>query len=64
VFQPAMKVDAIDTTGAGDTYVGFFLAGYSSGKSVAECLATATNAAALCVVRTGPATSIPSLSEL
>ena len=36
VFQPAVKVKAIDTTAAGDTYVGFFLAGYSAGKSVAE----------------------------
>jgi len=64
IFQPAMKVQAIDTTAAGDTYVGFFLAGYSSGKSIAECLTTATNAAALCVTRTGAATSIPSLGEL
>ena len=36
VFQPAIEVKAIDTTAAGDTYVGFFLAGYSAGKSVAE----------------------------
>ena len=64
VFQPAMKVDAIDTTGAGDTYVGFFLAGYSAGNSVEECLALATSAAAVCVTRAGAATSIPSLSEL
>ena len=64
VFQPAMKVDAIDTTGAGDTYVGFFLAGYSAGNSVEECLALATSAAAVCVTRAGAATSIPSLGEL
>ena len=64
VFQPAMKVDAIDTTAAGDTYVGFFLAGYSAGNSVEECLALATSAAAVCVTRAGAATSIPSLGEL
>ena len=64
IFQPAMKVKAIDTTAAGDTYVGFFLAGYSSGRSVAECLAMATSAAGLCVTRAGAATSIPSLYEL
>ena len=63
-FQPEIKVDAIHTTAAGDTYVGFFLAGYSAGKPVAECLAMATRAAALCVMRTGAATSIPSLDEL
>ena len=64
VFQPAMKVEAVDTTAAGDTYVGFFLAGYSAGNSVEECLALATSAAAVCVMRAGAATSIPSLHEL
>jgi len=64
VFQPAMKVEAVDTTAAGDTYVGFFLAGYSAGNSVEECLALATSAAAVCVMRAGAATSIPSLGEL
>jgi ribokinase len=64
VFQPARKVDAVDTTAAGDTYVGFFLAGYSAGNSVEECLALATSAAALCVMRAGAATSIPTLDEL
>ena len=64
VFQPAMKVAAVDTTAAGDTYVGFFLAGYSAGNSVEECLALATSAAAVCVMRAGAATSIPELNEL
>ena len=64
VFQPAMKVEAVDTTAAGDTYVGFFLAGYSAGNSVEECLALATSAAAVCVMRAGAATSIPGLHEL
>ena len=64
IFQPAIKVDAVDTTGAGDTYLGFFLAGYSAGKSAADCLAMATSAAALCVTRAGAATSIPSQGEL
>jgi ribokinase len=64
IFQPAMKVDAVDTTAAGDTYVGFFLAGYSAGNSVEECLALATSAAAVCVMRAGAATSIPGLDEL
>jgi ribokinase len=64
VFQPAMQVEAKDTTAAGDTYVGFFLAGYSAGNSVEECLTLATSAAAVCVTRAGAATSIPSLDEL
>ena len=64
VFQPAMKVAAVDTTAAGDTYVGFLRAGYSAGNSVEECLALATSAAAVCVMRAGAATSIPDLNEL
>jgi ribokinase len=46
ILLPAAKVGAIDTTTAGDTYVGLFLAGYSSRMSVADFLAMATNAAA------------------
>lgn len=64
VFQPARQVAAIDTTAAGDTYVGYFLAGYSDGNSIKECLALATTAAAVCVTRAGAATSIPGLDEL
>ena len=64
IFEPAVKVEAIDTTAAGDTYVGFFLAGYSAGKSAADCMAMATSAAARCVMRAGAATSIQSLGEL
>ena len=64
VFQPALSVDAIDTTAAGDTYVGYFLAKYSTGASVEASLALATSAAAVCVTRAGAATSIPNLWEL
>ena len=64
VFQPALTVDAIDTTAAGDTYVGYFLAKYSTGASVKESMALATSAAAVCVTRAGAATSIPNLWEL
>ncbi|MFT7219442.1 MAG: ribokinase [Candidatus Azotimanducaceae bacterium] len=62
--QSAESVAAIDTTGAGDTFTGYFLAGYSKGLAIQDCLQTATRAAALCVTRPGAANSIPFLSEL
>ena len=64
LFQAAERVETKDTTAAGDTFVGFFLAGYSAGNSTKDCLALATRAAAVCVTRAGAATSIPSLYEL
>jgi ribokinase len=64
IKQPALKVNAIDTTGAGDTFTGFFLAHYSRDHSIEDCLKVATKAASICVTRKGAATSIPELSEL
>jgi len=64
LFQAAVQVETKDTTAAGDTFVGFFLAGYSAGNSTKDCLVLATRAAAVCVTRAGAATSIPSLDEL
>lgn len=63
VYQPAFKADAVDTTGAGDTFTGFFLAAFMKGKSVQDAMRLAANAAAICVSRYGAAPSIPKLSE-
>lgn len=64
IEQSALPVNAIDTTGAGDTFTGFFLAHYSQDQSIEDCLKVATKAASICVTRKGAATSIPELSEL
>ena len=63
-FQPAHKVRAIDTTGAGDTYTGFLLAELSRGSSVERAMSVATEASCLCVTRPGAVDSIPSRSEI
>jgi ribokinase len=55
----APKVEAVDSTGAGDTFIGFFLAEYAVGRSAQEALAIGCRAAALCVQRAGAADSIP-----
>ena len=57
-------VSALDTTGAGDTFTGFFLAAILSGGSVEYALDTASRAAAISVTRPGAAESIPTLNEL
>ncbi|MCA0973695.1 ribokinase [Halomonas denitrificans] len=63
-FQPASSVKAVDTTAAGDTFIGYYLAAMQEQASVAECLALASTAAALGVQRQGAATSVPARHEV
>jgi ribokinase len=62
--QPAEKVHVVDSTGAGDTFIGFFLAELIKTNDPKAALAYATRAAAICVARHGAAESIPSRREL
>lgn len=57
--QRAFPVRAVDTTAAGDTFTGFFLASRLSGAEVSEALRLASAAAALAVTQPGAAPSIP-----
>lgn len=58
------KVQAVDTTAAGDTFSGYFLFGVMQSLSLAETLRLATVASALCVQRPGAANSIPTRAEV
>ncbi len=62
-FQ-AHKVTAVDTTGAGDTFTGYVLAGMDRGMPMAQAIAHANRAAALMVTRHGTADVIPDLKEV
>jgi ribokinase len=62
--QPAEKVHVVDSTGAGDTFIGFFLTELIKINDPKAALAYATRAAAICVTRHGAADSIPSRREL
>lgn len=62
--QPAHSVQPVDTTAAGDTFTGFFLAGLVEALPVADALKLASRAAALCVTRAGAAESIPYRHEV
>ncbi len=58
------KVQAVDTTAAGDTFTGFFLSSVIGGKSVQEALRLASVASSIAVSRQGAAASIPTLEEV
>ena len=54
----------VDTTAAGDTFLGYFLAGTVGGAAVEDALERATAASALAIGRAGAAESIPALEEV
>ena len=60
----APKVKAVDTTAAGDTFIGYFAASLIKGFGPEQCLAYACKAASISVTRKGAAASIPSQSEV
>ncbi len=62
--ESAPAVDAVDTTAAGDTFIGYFLAELMQSNNPAKALQQGCRAAALCVTRPGAADSIPHLKEL
>ena len=62
--QAAVPVRPVDTTAAGDTYTGFFLAGALEGWGVEWAMEFAAAAAAIAVTRPGAAPSIPSREEV
>lgn len=63
LIQPAFPVQAVDSTGAGDTFVGFFLSALMEDDDAAKALELAAAAAAIAVTRPGAAPSIPTREE-
>lgn len=64
IITPGFKVNAVDTTAAGDTFIGSFAAAKASGKKTKEALLFATAASALTVTRHGAQNSIPFKNEI
>ena len=62
--EKAVSVRAVDTTAAGDTYTGYFIAGLVEGMPLHMCMNLASRAAAVSVTRPGAAESIPWRKEL
>ena len=61
---PAPQVEAVDATGAGDTFIGYFLHGLTADMTARDAMARAVKAAALCVTRPGAMDSIPTADEI
>lgn len=61
---PGYKVDAVDTTAAGDTFCGAFCVAISEGKSIKDAVMVANRAASIAVTRFGAQDSIPHRDEV
>lgn len=61
---PAHAAKAVDTTAAGDTFIGGLCAALSRGAALDDAIEFGQSAAALAVSRVGAQTSIPMLAEL
>lgn len=64
IHVPAFHVNAVDTTAAGDTFTGYYLAGILQGRGYEESLKRANAASALAVMKKGAADSIPKVWEV
>lgn len=62
--QPIFKVEAVDTTAAGDTFTGYFLAGLMEEMEIPEILEMSAKASSIAVTREGAVPSIPYRNEV
>ena len=62
--QEIYPVHVVDTTGAGDTFTGYFIGGLALGESPEQALDHAAKAASIAVSRAGAAPSIPARDEV
>ncbi|WP_110687371.1 ribokinase [Salinicola aestuarinus] len=60
----AHEVDACDTTAAGDTFIGYFMAARQRDETVEQAIRLASAASALCVQQSGAAPSIPEAADV
>ncbi len=63
-FRPAQKVPVVDTTGAGDTFIGALASAISEKMAFSQAVEYAIQASALAVTKRGAATAIPTQTEV
>ncbi|WP_420861799.1 ribokinase [Algirhabdus cladophorae] len=61
---PAMNAEVVDTTGAGDTFIGYVVSGLAEGLPPDEAMRLGSVAAAIMVSRKGTASAIPTRAEV
>ncbi len=64
IRQGIFPVQAVDTTGAGDTFTGYFVAALDSGCTLETAMQRAAAASAIAVTRKGASPSIPTYEEV
>ena len=64
IYQPIIPADVVDTTAAGDTFIGYFLASRIKGLSIEESLEKASYASSITVSREGAMETIPTAAEV
>ena len=64
IYQKAFTVPVTDTTGAGDTFIGYFIGNVIAHCSIAESLERAAKAAAIAITKKGASNAIPYLEEV
>ncbi len=64
MFKKAYKVNAIDTTAAGDSYTGALAVAFANGKNLEEAMDFASKVGALSVQKEGAQSSLPTLLDV
>ncbi|MEG1311757.1 MAG: ribokinase [Romboutsia sp.] len=64
IFKKAYKVEAVDTTAAGDSYTGALSVAFANGKDVEEAMDFASKVGALSVMKEGAQSSLPTLNDV
>ena len=64
LFVPAFRVTPVDTTGAGDCFIGTLAAGLDAGLDRAQAMRRAAAASAIQVTRAGAAQAMPTAAEV
>jgi sugar/nucleoside kinase (ribokinase family) len=62
--SPGFRVDALDTTGAGDSFAAGFVSAYVGGKGIEECLRVGNACGALSTRQAGGTAAQPDAGEL
>jgi ribokinase len=64
IEEKGLRIEPVDTVGAGDTFCGYFAAALASGEGIAGAVGLANRAAALACLKPGAQPAIPTRDEV